>query len=141
MKIEHGGPITSFVKTNGWRSDADSRGWGNGYVVIPKTSPLFGIPYDDISVNVHGGLTFGEISDETGNWIIGFDTSHAGDTRITCTKQYVEEETERLRVHIENYQYCNLPDHLKYALLMEELVKISQTQEVFSLNSIIDKYK
>lgn len=45
----------------------------NGYVQIPKSHPWHGLDYDDIDVEVHGGLTFSR-----DGWI-GFDTLHSGD--------------------------------------------------------------
>lgn len=47
----------------------------NGYVRITEGHPWFGLGYDAIDVDVHGGLTFGSDSD---GWI-GFDTLHSGD--------------------------------------------------------------
>lgn len=49
----------------------------NGYVQIPQGHPWFGLDYDDIDVEVHGGLTYGKV-DAAGHWI-GFDTLHCGD--------------------------------------------------------------
>ena len=66
-----------------------SGGWGNGYVAIPKNHKLYGVQYDDIDVDVHGGLTFsdhgitGQPDDTKGMWIIGFDTLHYGDDMVT----------------------------------------------------------
>lgn len=45
----------------------------NGYVQIPEGHPWHGKSYDDIDVDVHGGLTYG-----CGEWI-GFDCMHCGD--------------------------------------------------------------
>lgn len=45
----------------------------NGYARVPDGHPWAGLGYDDIDVNVHGGLTFAE-----DGWI-GFDTMHFGD--------------------------------------------------------------
>ena len=47
----------------------------NGYVKLPPGHPNFGREYDDIEVDVHGGLTYG--CDSHG-WV-GFDTLHIGD--------------------------------------------------------------
>ena len=95
-------------------------GWGLGYVLLPPHHPLFGKNYDDIGMDVHGGLTFGQIFDSDrflewtldrevfgditktnfekfdGYWIIGFDTNHAGDDMNSCSKDYVVEQTESL---------------------------------------------
>lgn len=47
----------------------------NGYARLPLDHPCFGKHYDDIDVDVHGGLTYG--CDSYG-WV-GFDTMHFGD--------------------------------------------------------------
>lgn len=47
----------------------------NGYVRIPQGHPWFGLGYDAIDADVHGGLTY---SGGNEGWI-GFDTLHSGD--------------------------------------------------------------
>jgi len=61
-----------------------------GYVAVPPTHPAYGKDYDDVDVQVHGGLTYadkcqgsvchvpkpGEPDDV---WWFGFDCGHAGD--------------------------------------------------------------
>lgn len=49
-----------------------------GYVCVPKGHPWHGVHYDQIDVDVHGGLTFSELT-ENGFWIIGFDWGHLRD--------------------------------------------------------------
>jgi hypothetical protein len=88
-----------------------SLGWGNGYVVLPKGHPMHGRGYDDIPVDVHGGLTFAQAVEDTGyeelgeedagGWIVGFDTAHWGDDQDTCDQDFVEEETVRLLEQLE----------------------------------------
>ncbi len=56
----------------------------NGYVRIPKSNPAFAVSYDDIPVNVHGGLTYGspelpEQEKDANFYWFGFDTTHHGD--------------------------------------------------------------
>lgn len=46
----------------------------NGYVKIPEGHHWYGLDYDDINVDVHGGLTFSNAA----GWI-GFDCLHSGD--------------------------------------------------------------
>lgn len=93
------------------------RGWGNGYVIIPKGHPLHGLPYNYINVDVHGGLTFGKIVDERiaenlglsegdiGSYAVGFDTAHYGDNERNCNKAFVERETENLLQQLLNYKF------------------------------------
>lgn len=86
-------------------------GWGNGYVIIPEGHKLNGVHYDNIDVDVHYGLTFSEpaksldwaeISDEdSGGWIVGFDTLHYGDDINKWPMEAVEAETERLKEQLE----------------------------------------
>ena len=62
-----------------------------GYVGVPEGHPSFGKDYDDIAVEVHGGLTYSSLCDEdekergvchtadkAAYWL-GFDCAHAGD--------------------------------------------------------------
>lgn len=55
----------------------------NGYVALPPGHPCYGKAYDDIDVEIHGGLTFASEGDgemwEKGYWWVGFDCAHAGD--------------------------------------------------------------
>lgn len=59
----------------------------NGYVAVPRGHPYFGKDYDEIEIEVHGGLTYA-YSDlgffENGIfediWWLGFDTAHFGDS-------------------------------------------------------------
>jgi hypothetical protein len=49
-----------------------------GYVRVPEGHPAERKHYDDVEVDVHGGLTFRCKAKEGGSWF-GFDTGHAGD--------------------------------------------------------------
>jgi hypothetical protein len=56
----------------------------NGYVAVPKSHSAWGANYDNLGIDVHGGLTFGQRGN-SGLWNdpdlywFGFDTAHAGD--------------------------------------------------------------
>ncbi len=90
-------------------------GWGNGYVCLPKEHKYHGVHYDEIDVDVHGGLTFSrsaetikeEVWQETlpkgceTSWIVGFDTAHFGDDKDGWSKAAVEAETVRLKQQLE----------------------------------------
>ncbi len=48
----------------------------NGYVHVPSSHPLAGKHYDDVPVDVHGGLTFSENEDDGSTWF-GWDDCHS----------------------------------------------------------------
>jgi hypothetical protein len=54
-----------------------------GYVGLPPGSPHFEDKYQDVVMDVHGGLSFSGYGDEIGLaedlWWFGFDCGHAGD--------------------------------------------------------------
>jgi hypothetical protein len=63
-----------------------------GYVGVPPTHPLHGVRYDDVHVDVHGGLTYSNSCQEDGEichvpaegrehdiWWFGFDCAHMFD--------------------------------------------------------------
>lgn len=67
-----------------------------GYVGVPPGHPAHGVPYDDVNVDVHGGLTFADRCNDDARegygichvpaegrpadvWWLGFDCNHAGD--------------------------------------------------------------
>jgi hypothetical protein len=63
----------------------------NGYILIPKGHPLYGLHYDNILVrriDVHGGFSYSQF-DAQGNWIIGFDTAHSDDNDTIWTHDAV----------------------------------------------------
>lgn len=102
--------MRAFVKENTWLPGI-SRGWGNGYIVLPNGHPMHGKDYDTIhaempDLSVHYGLTFSEsvsnldwdeLKDEDkGGWVVGFDTAHWGDDIYKWPKIAVEAEAIRL---------------------------------------------
>lgn len=48
-----------------------------GYVFLPGGHKFFEKDYDDIPVDVHGGLTYSD--NYEGLWKVGFDCAHGGD--------------------------------------------------------------
>lgn len=68
-----------------WLVVENGMGYRCGYVKVEAGHPWHGQNYDDVSADVHGGLTFGEADvpcdkggPDTGFWF-GFDCAHAGD--------------------------------------------------------------
>ena len=91
-------------------------GWGNGYVIVPKGHKAHGIEYDELEIDVHGGLTYSqEITEhqlemfpsldesDIGGWIVGFDTAHFNDNPTNCSIEYVQNQTEKLKEQLEKY--------------------------------------
>jgi hypothetical protein len=86
----------SWMKIPPYLDNPFSKGWGNGYVGLPKGHPCYGLHYDEINkrIDVHGGLT---LSDEImGYWVIGFDTCHYADTKENWPREAVLAETMKL---------------------------------------------
>lgn len=124
-------------------------GWGNGYVLLPHNHPLYGVNYNDIPVNIHGGLTFGEyfnskdflrwtkdrkvLGDVTldnykkfdNYWIIGFDTNHFGDDSTTCSETYVLSETQNLLDQCLSMDIDGMEKYLTVYLRKDKLKRIN----------------
>lgn len=103
-----------------------SRGWGNGYVVIPEGHELYKCHYNYFDVKVHGGVTFSDTGEnfklrvldfeeakestvKDNDWIIGFDTAHYGDSISKWPKESVITEAIALANRIENKEYTIYP--------------------------------
>jgi hypothetical protein len=98
------------IKNREWKNSNGflviKKGWGNGYVAVPPTHPVYKMDYDSVYVDVHGGLTCSQLGngqDAPKNWwVFGFDTAHYNDSLENWPKEAVEAETKRL--------YCQLLD-------------------------------
>ena len=67
-------------------------GWINGYVTVPKGHPTETLHYDNVDVQVHGGLTYSSELDN--GWTFGFDTAHLDDDKPEIQNEdYVWKET------------------------------------------------
>ena len=80
------------------------RGQFNGYVGVSESHPYFGKGYDDVDIEIHGGLTYAreEYIDETRYWVFGWDTSHYGDTPEIWTRKSCLEENDKLVTQLHN---------------------------------------
>ena len=64
-----------------WVTVYNTMGFRCGYIKVEKNHPWYGVGYDDINVDVHGGLTFAEEDvpcgkgNDDGYWV-GFDCGH-----------------------------------------------------------------
>ena len=52
----------AFIKVNDWMQSIPilEHGTHNGYVAVPPTNKYYGKHYDEVDIEVHGGLTFSE---------------------------------------------------------------------------------
>jgi hypothetical protein len=72
------------------------RGYANGYVILHPGHKYFGVDYNEIDVEVHGGLTFSKLDEVNNTWVIGFDTHHGGDNKRNCDEIYCRAQTIKL---------------------------------------------
>ena len=74
-----------------------------GYVGVPNGHPAYGQDYDNVDVDVHGGLTYADRCQVDGPichvaepgfpedvWWLGFDTAHAGDLAPSSSSDYAK---------------------------------------------------
>jgi predicted HAD superfamily Cof-like phosphohydrolase len=99
-------------------------GWGSGYVVVPEDHEIIEILMHDHEdhhwvkhPHVHGGITYcsradedfslsSEIKDPSGKYIIGFNTSHYGDTLMNWPRDRVLIEALSLSIQLQrSYKY------------------------------------
>lgn len=91
-------PTPSWIMSN--------NGTHNGYIILPEFHPWYslaghdGEDYDNVPMNVHGGLTFG--TKKNGYLILGFDTCHHGDDPEIHNLDYVERECLRMVIQALN---------------------------------------
>ena len=83
MKVEK-----DWMTESGLRAVVVVQDFGNrcGYVAVPKGATTYGEHYDDVQVDVHGGLTFSDWGDTypveaEDVWWFGYDCAHYGDAR------------------------------------------------------------
>jgi hypothetical protein len=86
--------------------------WGvrNGYVAVPPNHRHYGKDYNDITANVHGGLTY--CGDDTkdypvesfGAWWFGFDCRHYGDGQdVGLMDEKYKQQAERCGIYDEGH--------------------------------------
>lgn len=98
--------LTDLVKYPSF--DFAMRGRYNGYVILGKNHPFDGARDIIGNYNVHGGITFAnklkdfnidpypELWAYADNWVIGFDTAHAGDNAENWGLDKTVDETIKL---------------------------------------------
>ncbi len=106
-----------------------------GYVAVPVDHPCYQKRYEDIEIDVHGGLTFGECSDKHR---IGFDCGHIYDL-VPClqksinlyhnlqkaAKDYNLQDSPLFNPTYKNTEYCIRECHS----MVDQLINIKNTQD------------
>lgn len=62
-----------------WHVASNNLGFRCGYARVPEGHPFFRKGWDDIGIDVHGGITYAEYGTEKTEWWLGFDCAHNGD--------------------------------------------------------------
>lgn len=85
------------------------KGWGNGYVRLPRDHKYFGTNYNDIPYEAHGGLTYSGLEKYQGKeyWVIGFDSAHYGDSDLIKKRHIAQYTRELQKQAIEDYDLTN----------------------------------
>jgi hypothetical protein len=118
-----------------------------GYVGVLKTHIIYGIPYDNINVSVHGGLTFGapgkdnDFLDGKDTYWVGFDCAHYNDTLNNWSLQKTIEETNDLAQQLsEINSLYDIQDYtIKRFLWLNDNDKILEMAKEAKLRRIIDE--
>ena len=103
-----------------------------GYVGVPNSHPLYGKHYDDVDVEIHGGLTYADYRkdfDETNKlWYFGFDCAHCGDTNDYESLEKYGMMTESMKQVKEiNERFKNEDDVVRtYEYVFEEVYKLNE---------------
>lgn len=109
--------VLSFIRKNTWLHGG-GHGWGNGYVVVHKSHPLYGLDEGEVDPKIpyiHGGITFSSplkkiewdifpvVENPEEWWVYGFDTAHLTDSLEVWTREKVSEETKMLKKYFEKF--------------------------------------
>lgn len=95
--------------------------WYCGYVEIPKGSRFYNVDvFDDLDdeIEAYGGVTYADTLLETGNFVLGFDCNHIGDSPEVQNIEFTLKECYNLVdqiIEIEGEKTLNtVDDKLKY---------------------------
>ena len=112
---QNGSIIKCYLQRHG------SMGHLCGYVILTKDNKFWSKDYDEIPVQVHGGLTYASV-DDNDNWVVGFDCAHSGDlvpsfqkvhlnvNDIYRDKEYVVSECESLAEQLSEWSISKIRD-------------------------------
>lgn len=150
--------IQSFILENKWSSGPkESRGWGNGYLALPKSNSWYGVAYENIPLDIKGtyGLTYSDYAKEFNrlplninkdSWIIGFDSNR--DIQSNLTKENIKLLTYEMLVTMKslpnlqdkvvsltNCTYCSFPHDISGTLSNEYYEREAKKLTCFMCNT------
>jgi hypothetical protein len=118
-----------------------------GYVGVPPSHPLHGKQYDDVNVDVHGGLTYSRPCQEDGEichvpqegreaeiWWFGFDCAHSGDIsprmvadmRVLKERLRTEGKEKEAAVFDEKWDHVFKPTYKDWAYVQQECTDLAR---------------
>jgi hypothetical protein len=137
-------PVTPFKVEREWKHAglscavvlAKEAGHRCGYVRVPPGHPMHGKRYDDVNVEIHGGLTFADLEpcteheDGQGYWF-GFDCAHCYDASYDPNAKIEDMTTDEgkalLRIHREMDLKYPMPERERY---WTELEVVAETERL-----------
>ena len=78
---------------------AQDMGHRCGYVSVPKEHPWYGKDYNEVDLDVHGGVTYAGMRDDL--WWFGYDCAHLGDAR---DPELMSDEFKSIRIMLMNFE-------------------------------------
>lgn len=78
-----------WITKAGVRAVVLNTGHRCGYIEVKEDSPLCNVHYNNICMEVHGGLTYSARDSRylpTKGWWLGFDCAHLGDATAWCNR-------------------------------------------------------
>lgn len=101
-----------------------------GYVAVKPDHPWFGKDYDEIAVEVHGGLTFSDYRSEGPGWWLGFDCAHHWDVCPAMEAKLIEASIEIMRTEDQTYKDMEYV-HKECAALVRQAVEAEVTEGAY----------
>lgn len=109
--------IEKEFEVDGFKCVIVGQNWGHrcGYIEIPLYHKYYGVDYNEIDVDVHGGWTYAEythnnypIESPNGTWWIGFDCNHCCDGKdLELVKSFGDTKTTRFILNMND----KFPEH------------------------------
>lgn len=96
--------VEKEFEVDGFKCVIVGQNWGHrcGYIEIPSNHKYYGVGYDEIDIDIHGGWTYANVSSTypiespTNTYWIGFDCNHYCDAKdIELVKSFGDTRTTK----------------------------------------------